>query len=91
MFTACNKKGAVKFAVKPPAGAKQVAVAGGFNGWKPVQMFKQMDGSFAATVPLATGAHEYKFVVDGQWVTDPDNALVAPNAYGTANSVARVK
>ena len=31
---------------------------------------------FSATVTLTPGVHEYKFVVDGNWITDPGNAKV---------------
>ena len=36
---------------------------------------------------LPPGAYEYKFVVDGEWLTDPGNPEVRPNAFGTYNSV----
>jgi hypothetical protein len=53
-------------------------------------MRKQKDGSYSTTVPLAVGSHEYKFILDGQWVVDPDNNAWALNPYGTLNSVVQV-
>lgn len=82
-----SKKGSTKFSVKPASGAKQVGVAGDFTDWKPSAMRKQKDGSFAATIAVPPGAHEYKFVVDGQWIVDPDNSKWAMNSFGTLNSV----
>jgi hypothetical protein len=53
-------------------------------------MKKQKDGSFALEVLLPPGEHEYKFLVDGQWMADPDHSRCAPNPYGSFNSVAKV-
>jgi len=76
------------FAIKPNENAKKVLVAGSFNNWQPVAMKKQRDGSFAAEVPADEGNHEYKFIVDGKWTTDPDNGNWRMNPFGTSNSVA---
>jgi 1,4-alpha-glucan branching enzyme len=84
------KKGQTKFVLKPADGTKQVSLAAGFTEWKATPMKKQKDGSFALTVAVPPGTHEYKFVVDGQWVVDPDNNKWALNPYGTLNSVAQV-
>ncbi len=91
MFIKGTKKGTVKFSVKPSNGVKKVELAGDFSQWKPVPLRKQKDGAFAATVPLVDGNYEYKFIVDGQWVVDPDNNAWALNAFGTLNSVAQVR
>ena len=90
MFAKGTKKGTLRFAIKPAAKAKQALLAGSFNQWKPVAMAKQKDGSFAITVPVSSGVHQYKFVVDGQWIADPDHNVCAPNPYGGANSIVRV-
>ena len=85
-----KNRNAAYFTLKPAAKAKEVALAGDFNRWKPVAMKKLKDGSFAATVELSPGSYEYKFIVDGEWVTDPDNQLWAVNPFGTVNSLAQV-
>ena len=91
MIAKGTKKGSVKFSIKPGNGAKQVSLAGCFNEWKPAAMKKQKDGSFSLAVDsLKAGPHEYKFIVDGQWVVDPDNNKWALNPYGTLNSVVQV-
>ena len=84
-------KSGVKFCLKPAAQVNKVAIAGDFNGWKPQSMKKQKDGSYSLTVKVPAGRHEYKFVLDGDWVHDPDVPEVSVNNFGTLNSVAEVK
>jgi hypothetical protein len=74
-------------------GAQKVAVAGDFNGWRPEDTLLQNangDGLFVTTVALPRGAHEYMFVVDGEWVTDPSAAEVRPDGFGRSNAVLRL-
>src|SRR5439155_15423100 len=48
-------------------------------------------GGFEATIPAADEqVVVYKFVVDGNWIADPDNARKSPDGYGSFNSVSRV-
>ena len=91
MFSKGRKKDTLRFSVKPRTNVTKVHLAGDFNGWKPTAMRKQKDGSFVSIVSAKAGAYEYKFVFDGDWVSDPDNHMRAMNAYGTANSVAIVE
>jgi Glycogen recognition site of AMP-activated protein kinase len=72
-------------------GAKRVTVAGDFNGWDPEHSPLSQDGStFSGTVRLPPGAHEYMFVVDGKWVTDPAAAEHRPDGFGRNNAVLRL-
>ncbi|MGB2822220.1 MAG: glycogen-binding domain-containing protein [Phycisphaerae bacterium] len=82
-----RKKGTVRFAIRPDDGAKKVFLAGSFSNWEPVRMRRQKDGSFVLVVPIPSGTHEYKFILDDHWVADPDNNAWAMNPYGTLNSV----
>ena len=91
MFGKGGKKGTVRFTVRPDGGARKVQLAGSFNDWKPVAMRKQKDGAFAFLATIPPGTYEYKFIVDGQWVVDPDNSAWALNPYGAMNSVANVE
>ena len=43
-----------------------------------------------AIVELAEGNHEYKFLVDGEWVNDP-NSPVVENEPGHKNNLIRVQ
>ncbi len=91
MFEKGKKPGTVQFSIKPSAGIKKAQIAADFNGWKPAAMPKRKDGSFALEVPLRAGNYEYKFLLDGQWVVDPENSAWALNPFGTLNSVAHVQ
>ena len=76
--------------VKP--GAKQVSVAGTFNGWKPERapLAPLGDGRFVADLTVDPGRYEYLFVVDGQWVPDPNAKESVQNPFGGKNSVLTV-
>jgi hypothetical protein len=45
------------------------------------------DGKWAKEITLPEGRYEYRFVVDGAWVTDPNAKETAPNPFGTVNSI----
>lgn len=81
----------------PAAGA--VSVAGTFNDWNPTAtpLTLQAGGTWAATLDLPPGRHEYKFVVDGEWCCEPGCETAdhgcprcVPNPFGTMNRVAEV-
>jgi len=69
----------VAFVISAPD-AKAVFVTGSFNNWNITDylMTKQPDGRWTATLPLAPGRYQYKFVVDGEWTTDPANPIKVP-------------
>ncbi|MFN8208810.1 MAG: glycogen-binding domain-containing protein [Bacteroidales bacterium] len=54
--------------------ARQVVLTGTFNRWRTDELLmeKTKDG-WELRYILPAGTHEYKFIVDGQWITDPDN------------------
>ena len=82
----------VRFVLVTP-GAQRVALAGDFNGWDPGQtLLENADGrgTFAANLWLPRGAHEYMFVVDGQWVPDPTAPARIPDGFGRTNSLLRL-
>jgi len=85
-----GKKSTIRFAIKPTGSVKEVRVAGDFNDWRPVALKKQNDGTFAVNVPCVRDSFQYKFIVDGQWVTDPDHSHWASNPFGTVNSIGYV-
>lgn len=69
--------------------ASSVYLAGTMNGWSTTKnkMTKNAAGVFTYTVELAPGQYEYKYVVDGNWVSDPSNPITIGN---DNNSVAIV-
>ena len=73
---------------------KSVFVAGEFNQWNPTatkMAYKEKEGIYAATLKLDAGTYQYKFVIDGTWCADPENAEAVPNDQGTFNSLLTVK
>lgn len=69
--------------------AKSVTLAGEFNQWNTTShpLRKNQFGIWEITVPLPPGRHPYKFVVDGNWVTDPVNPEKTDDGHGGFNSV----
>jgi 1,4-alpha-glucan branching enzyme len=70
-------------------GAKQVAVAGDFNDWKPERspLVQIGNGRWVGDLAVKPGRHEYLFVVDGQWLPDPNAKENVQNPFGGKNSV----
>lgn len=76
------------FHLKKFAAAKNVFLAGDFNGWSPnAQPMQKKGEEWIVTVHLSPGKHVYKFVADGEWIKDPGNKLWEENEFGTGNSV----
>jgi 1,4-alpha-glucan branching enzyme len=69
--------------------ARQVFVAGSFNGWKPetTPLVPLGNGRWKGDLTLGPGRHEYLFVVDGQWRADPNARESVANPFGGRNSV----
>jgi 1,4-alpha-glucan branching enzyme len=72
---------------------KNVFVAGSFNDWQPVRKLedKNNDGTYRCRLLLVPGEYQYKFMVDGEWRSDPLNPDFIPNEFGSLNSVLVVK
>ena len=72
--------------------AKQVYVAGSFNGWKPdtTPLVPLGNGRWKGDLKLGPGRHEYLFVVDGHWLPDPNAKESVQNPFGGRNSVLTV-
>ena len=73
---------------------KEVYLAGEFNDWNPTAKklaYKVRQGIYTITIKLAPGSYQYKYVIDGCWCADPENAESIPNDQGTFNSVITVK
>lgn len=72
--------------------AKKVILSGSFNNWneKELKMTKTEDG-WEITVLLSGGKHHYKFIVDKNWLVDPDNTIKEYDNFGNINSVKMVK
>src|SRR6266699_3167268 len=70
------------------AGAKEVCIAGSFNDWHPAttHMISLGDGKWAKELTLPPGRYEYRFVVDGRWVDDPNAKESVPNPHDSVNA-----
>lgn len=71
--------------------ANKVCLAGTFNNWKPDDIYMQKTATgwvFPYTLPA--GNYQYKFIVDGRWMTDPTNQHTT-NLNGQTNSFVSVK
>jgi hypothetical protein len=76
------------FRLKGFEAAKQVFLAGDFNNWNPTSFPMQRQGAeWILPLHLWAGKHRYKFVVDGQWILDPENKLWEQNEHHTGNSI----
>jgi len=90
---AVSKNRRVSFSVRAEPGSK-VFLAGSFNNWDPTakeMIDKKGDGTYAATLQLAPGDYQYKFVIDGTWCADPECPDWTQNDHGTLNSVKHVE
>lgn len=74
----------------PDAG--EVCLAGTFNNWCDKELFLKKDksGFWTINLPLPQGRYEYRFIVDGNWANDQEQAECIPNPFGTWNSVVQV-
>lgn len=41
--------------------------------------------AYSVTVPATLGSHEYRFLVNGKWIADPDNANKVVTPKGVAS------
>jgi hypothetical protein len=75
------------FILKGYPNARQVVLSGNFNAWNTGELFmEKTPGGWRLPYALAPGMYEYKFIVDGDWITDPSNP-VQSGAGNNANSV----
>jgi 1,4-alpha-glucan branching enzyme len=69
--------------------AKEVVATGDFTSWSAegVRMKRRPDGTWAATLQLASGEYQYRLRVDGRWENNPAAERRAANAFGSENDV----
>lgn len=77
--------------------AADVRIAGDFNGWVPDKdVLSRVDAEGAHRVwtkvlVLPPGTYQYRYIVDGEWRTDPGNPESTPGPMGQPNSVLHVR
>ncbi|MFQ6674819.1 MAG: alpha-amylase family glycosyl hydrolase [Fidelibacterota bacterium] len=85
-----EKRIAHTFTYSPGLGVKRIVVMGSFNDWSRSALpmvDDDGDGAYERTVYLRPERHEYKFVVDGREIIDPENPDSVSNNLGGWNSV----
>jgi len=77
----------VVFAVEAPD-AQRVQLVGDFNDWgADANEMSQSGNVWTRVLPLEPGRYRYRFIVDGDWRSDPLNTDVEPSPYGGDNSI----
>jgi 1,4-alpha-glucan branching enzyme len=70
--------------------AQTVAVTGEFTNWSkegiPMQRDAQ-DSLWKLVLDIKPGEYEYRFIVDGVWIRDPNNRDYIRNEFGQENSL----
>lgn len=68
--------------------ANKVILTGSFVDWNENKIkMTLINGVWTSTLQLVAGKHQYKFIVDGKWITDPTNPLVEDDGKGNQNSI----
>jgi chromosome partitioning protein len=73
--------------------ARKVLIAGDFNNWSAMSTPMQTNGqpgSWRTSLPLPRGRYRYRLVVDGKWMTDPNNQYTEINEFGEWNNIIEV-
>lgn len=74
-------------------GAQKVYVVGDFNNWAVSEeslLWPKEGGVWKKRIRLEPGRYRYKFLIDGQWATDPANQRIEPNPYGGVDSILEI-
>lgn len=81
-------KGKTRFVYYGRLNSSNVYLSGSFNAWatENINMTKT-DTAWICDITLTPGKHLYKFIVDGEWVNDPENKQKEDDTYDAYNSV----
>ena len=77
-----------RFTVKADQ-VREICLAGDFNQWKVCEapLSRVAEGVWTITIDLPRGRHEYMFVIDGKWVTDPNAMGYSTDGFGNRNAL----
>lgn len=69
--------------------AASVRVSGSFNNWNlaGLALDRTIDGAWTLDLELAPGRHEYRLIVDGEWIDVSDATETVENPFGGRNAV----
>ena len=80
--------GKTSFTLFGNAKAREVFLAGSFNGWSPTTLpLSKTEKGWQTELELPAGRYQYKFIVDGKWMSDPGNKRSEPDGFYGKNSV----
>ncbi len=81
----------INFKLSGHSNAKKMMLAGNFNHWDPNELYmKKTANGWVLPLTLVAGNYNYKFIADGNWLTDPVNPYYAVED-GVTNSFVPVK
>jgi 1,4-alpha-glucan branching enzyme len=80
--------GGVRFTLEAPY-AQDVRITGVFCDWSydGLPLERNGEGLWSCVVEIGPGSYEYRFIIDGVWVKDPNNFESITNDFGVENSV----
>jgi len=82
------RDGLATFTLSGAKKAHKVLLSGSFNNWSTMKTpMERTDKGWSISLPLRPGEYEYKYIVDGRWMTDPGNEFKRENDAGSDNSV----
>lgn len=87
-------KGNVEFRLSGDAykSAEVVSIAGDFNEWIADRIIMARDGDeWYCKTNLKPGIYQYKIVIDGRWIVDPNNPDFKEDGNGNRNSIKTVR
>jgi chromosome partitioning protein len=80
----------IRFRLRAPE-ASEVYLTGDFNHWNPggipLEPHPVQAGVWQVTLPLPVGNYEYRYIIDGRWLTDPEHGETVVNEMGLENSL----
>lgn len=82
----------VVFNLDAPAHS-DVRIAGDFTDWKPESLFYSdalEEPGWRKRFSLKPGSYRYKYLINGQWMADPNNDRIVDDSYGGTNSLITV-
>ena len=80
----------VSFELPSCVWADRIYLVGDFNHWdgKATPMLQDRDGVWRAVVDLPRGgSYEFRYLIDGQWISDSHADGFAHNQFGVSNSI----
>ncbi len=76
-----------RFSYSPPtSGYHQVGLAGDFSEWQ-ILVMENIGGNYVLNLDIAPGIYAYKFIVDGNWIADPNCTECAEDPFGGVHSL----